>query len=127
MVSDSSGFVIKRIWWERVFLNMEIMPGADEERPAGFFLRSDKGVLVPVEHSKKEDSYIITINITCVHDRSFLDNGRWYLVTGQEIDDRTEYRTCRITAEAAYMTEDLSRIFKYAENQMAYNISFGAY
>ena len=127
MVSDSSGFVIKRIWWERVFLNMEIMPGADEKRPACFFLRSDKGVLVPVGSGRKEDSYIITINITCVRDRSFLDNGRWYLVTGQEIEDRTEYRTCRITAEAAYMVEDLSRIFKYAENQMAYNISFGAY
>ena len=112
-------FEINNIYWERVFLNIEIK--ADETADLRFFLKERSGRMVPVKHEACHGQITICLHIACIDGRSFLENGRWQLVA---LANGTEH-ICTINSETAYKLDDLSRGFKYAENQMAYNISFG--
>ena len=118
---ESCTFTITDIWWERIFLNIEIE--AEKEMTPRFFLRSEAGTEIPLDAAAAGGRHVITINIACVSDRSFLENGRWYIAAGNDAKDSSRVR-CTVKPEVAYRLDDLSRIFKYAENQMAYNISF---
>lgn len=114
-------FVIEKMYWERIFLNLNIK--GSYEGSILFVLENDKGETIPLQYKKNDDVYSITINITCVHDRSFLENGRWKVAA--VLQDENVKSICNISTDAAYKLDDCSRVFKYAENQMAYNISFG--
>lgn len=127
MKNRKASFIIDEMRWERIFLNIFVrVSGCSNVEPL-FYLKQENGKCeIPVEHSVENGRYRICINIACVSDRSFLENGRWLLtaVLSDGSSVREEY-VCKISSETAYRLDDLSRIFKYAENQMAYNISFG--
>ena len=127
MKNRKASFIIDEMRWERIFLNIFVrVSGCSNVEPL-FYLKQEKGSSkIPVEHSVENGRYRICINIACVSDRSFLENGRWLLtaVLTDGSAGRGEH-VCKISSETAYRLDDLSRIFKYAENQMAYNISFG--
>ncbi len=123
MGTGESQFIIERIYWERIFLNFEIFadcPGEPE-----FYLEGPGGRKAGLEAVKGKDSFIISLNMACAFEGSFLENGRWRLMAKSGGGDSAEAKVCAITANAAYKLDDLSRIFKYAEDQMAYNVSFG--
>ena len=127
MKNRKASFIIDEMCWERIFLNIFVrVSGCSNVEPL-FYLKQEKGSSkIPLEHSVENGRYRICINIACVSDRSFLENGRWLLTA--VLPDGTsgrEEHVCKISSETAYRLDDLSRIFKYAENQMAYNISFG--
>ena len=127
MKNRKASFIIDEMCWERIFLNIFVrVSGCSNVEPL-FYLKQENGKCeIPVEHSVENGRYRICINIACVSDRSFLENGRWLLTA--VLPDGTsgrEEHVCKISSETAYRLDDLSRIFKYAENQMAYNISFG--
>ena len=127
MKNRKASFIIDEMRWERIFLNIFVrVSGCSNVEPL-FYLKQEKGSCeIPVEPSVENGRYRICINIACVSDRSFLENGRWLLTA--VLPDGTsgrEEHVCKISSETAYRLDDLSRIFKYAENQMAYNISFG--
>lgn len=122
MKSTKDLFIIDKIYWERVFLHFEIRTSCLEDIEM-LLVRTDgkKTNLDLVDFLRSENGFSFSINIASVSDRSFLENGRWKLV----IKTKTTESICTITENEAYRLDDLSRIFKYAENQMAYNISFG--
>lgn len=122
MEKNEKLFVIKKISWERIFLNMEIDIPAQIKENVELFLENQKRVRIPLEMVRTEDELIFSINIACVQNRKFLDNGRWFLIA--QCSTGEEY-ICKVCADVAYKFDDLSRIFKYAQNQMAYTISFG--
>ena len=127
MKNRKASFIIDEMCWERIFLNIFVrVSGCSNVEPL-FYLKQEKGSSkIPVEYTVENGRYRICINIACVSDRSFLENGRWLLTA--VLPDGTsgrEEHVCKISSETAYRLDDLSRIFKYAENQMAYNISFG--
>lgn len=109
--------IIKRIRWERIFLHFEI----ECEEEASFYIGNIKGERYPVPFEKTDYGYELVMNTVCVHDRQFLNNGRWAIyaktMTGEVI--------CEVTAEEAYNLDDRSRAFRYADNQMAYTMTFG--
>lgn len=112
-------FEINNIYWERVFLNFEIK--TENRTATEFYFKERGGQKVAIKHEQQGDNIIISLHIACVDGRSFLENGRWQLIAlvdGQE-------HVCTVNTDTAYKMDDLSRVFKYAENQMAYNISFG--
>lgn len=127
MEKENVSFVIEDMRWERIFLILKIRScGTPEDKPCFFLERQNDKRTVTLEHTEKSGKYMISLNIACVSDRSFLDNGRWILKA--EVADgtgRSIFCTCKADFGLAYRLDDLSRIFKYAENQMAYNISFG--
>ena len=127
-------FNVFNLEWDRIFLNIYIE--ADSDQDADFELELfdfvyNKGhkslERVIVEKNIKLESekidhriYKITLNMSCVEDRSFLDNGRWRIVcnvAGERI-------LCKTTTALAYRFEELSRIFKYSDGTYAYNVSF---
>lgn len=121
MEYGQNSFIIEKIYWERIFLNIDIR--SSYKGRVELVLEDESGRTVPLTYVKNSDLYSVNINITCVSDRSFLDNGRWTITA--VMPDEGKSALCKINAETAYRLDDFSRIFKYAENQMAYNISFG--
>lgn len=114
-------FTIYKIFWERIFLNIYVETGYPDK--VDFYIKSEKGKEYYIDSILQgEGRYCIRLNIACVYDRSFLENGRWYIVV--KLPDKTE-KKCFVSTEVAYGFDDLSRIFRYAENQMAYTLSFG--
>lgn len=127
MKNRKASFIIDEMRWERIFLNIFVRGSGCSNVEPLFYLKQEKGSCeVPIEHSVENGRYRICINIACVSDRSFLENGRW-LLTAVLSDGGSGggEHVCKISSETAYRLDELSRIFKYAENQMAYNISFG--
>lgn len=109
--------IIKGLEWERIFLHFHIECNAE----AAFFIGNDKGERYAIPAVKSEEGYELCLNTVCVHDREFLENGRWFIYAktadGESI--------CTITADEAYKLDDRSRVFRYAQDQMAYTITFG--
>lgn len=122
MGSKNDTFVIEKLYWERIFLHIEMRTECREEVEL-YFVRDDGSrVAIDLVDFLRSDSCIaFSVNIASISERSFLDNGRWRLMV--KTPDGEYY--CSITETTAYELDDYSRIFKYAENQMAYNISFG--
>lgn len=123
MKSKKETFIIEKMYWERIFLHIRIVTSYRGEVVLYF---SDGGGrrtnIEPVDFSHSDDEIAFSVNIASISDRSFLENGRWQLIAETNKGDKY---TCAISADEAYKLDDLSRIFKYAEEQMAYNISFG--
>lgn len=127
MKNGNASFTIDEIRWERIFLNIYIkVSGCGIEEPLFYLKQKNSSQKILIEHSEEGGRCMLCINIACVENRSFLENGRWILeaVISDELSERKEF-VCKISSDIAYRLDDLSRIFKYAENQMAYNISFG--
>lgn len=122
MGSKNDTFVIEKLYWERIFLHIEMRTDCREEVEL-YFVRDDgRRIAIDLVDFLRSDSGIaFSVNIASISERSFLDNGRWRLMV--KTPDGEYY--CSITETTAYELDDCSRIFKYAENQMAYNISFG--
>lgn len=122
MKSNDYMFTIDKIYWERIFLHIEMKTLCDDEVELRFVRDDGKTTnLELVDFLHYKDRLLFSINIASVADRSFLDNGRWKLIARVRDNDFV----CAVSADVAYKLDDLSRIFKYAENQMAYNLSFG--
>lgn len=122
MRSKNDTFVIEKLYWERIFLHIEMRTECREEVEL-YFVRDDgsRVAIDLVDFLRSNSGIAFSVNIASVSERSFLDNGRWRLMV--KTPDGEYY--CSITETTAYELDDYSRIFKYAENQMAYNISFG--
>lgn len=122
MGSKNDTFVIEKLYWERIFLHIEMRTDCREEVEL-YFVRDDGSRIAIdlVDFLRSNSGIAFSVNIASVSERSFLDNGRWRLMV--KTSDGEYY--CSITETTAYELDDYSRIFKYAENQMAYNISFG--
>lgn len=122
MKSNEHMFIIDKIYWERIFLHIEIKTLCNDKVELFFVREDDKRVkLELVDFLHSEDRMSFSVNIASVAERSFLENGRWKLVVRVAGNDNT----CHISEDMACKLDDLSRVFKYAENQMAYNLSFG--
>lgn len=124
MINEKKEFIVNKIYWERIFLNIEISLKSGSDERIGVFLCNENGKEIPLDFEKQDNLLLLSINVASVHERSFLENGRWYLAIS---DESGEKHICKITSEEAYRLDDLSRIFKYSENQMAYNLSFGVF
>ncbi|NLD19045.1 MAG: teichoic acid biosynthesis protein [Clostridiales bacterium] len=124
MLTEVKSFVINKIYWERIFFNLVIEPFA--ECDGEYFLRNSEGKEIPLSGKKEGEFFHISINMACVENRSFLENGRWFIVAKlRKTAGELEEYVCHITSNEAYKLDDYSRIFRYAEEQMAYTVSFG--
>lgn len=113
----------KNIYWERIFLHM--VTEDTELDDLCFYFKSKEGTLIPLECHNEAGRYHIIVNIACVHDRSFLENGRWTIIArSQKNINKKDETKCIVTADVAYKADELSRTFRYAQNQMAYTITF---
>ena len=110
---------ITHIEWERIFLHIDIESSA---KGALCAVRNETAnIEIPLETKETDAGYSICINMACVSDREFLENGRWFFVLKGEAGTER----IAVTSELARRTDELTRIFRYAENQMAYTVSFG--
>ena len=73
MVGNTNLFVITKIWWERIFLHIEILASRQD---ASFYLKNPGYAPIKLESRQEEGCTFLTLNITCVSERSFLENGR---------------------------------------------------
>ena len=100
MKNRKASFIIDEMRWERIFLNIFVrVSGCSNVEPL-FYLKQEKGSSkIPLEHSVENGRYRICINIACVSDRSFLENGRWLLtaVLTDGIAGRGEH-VCKISS-----------------------------
>lgn len=119
MVGNTNLFVITKIWWERIFLHIEILASRQD---ASFYLKNPGYAPIKLESRQEEGCTFLTLNITCVSERSFLENGRWQIAAVSA--DGTE-TLCTIDAHTSYQLDSLSRTFRYAQDQMAYTMTFG--
>ena len=76
MVGNTNLFVITKIWWERIFLHIEILASRQD---ASFYLKNPGYAPIKLESRQEEGCTFLTLNITCVSERSFLENGRWQI------------------------------------------------
>lgn len=119
MVGNTNLFVITKIWWERIFLHIEILSSRQD---VSFYLKNPGYAPIKLESRQEEGCTFLTLNITCVSERSFLENGRWQIAAVSA--DGTE-TLCTIDAHTSYQLDSLSRTFRYAQDQMAYTMTFG--
>lgn len=110
-------YTIDKIEWERVLLKIHVSCDNNSD----FFFVGKNKERYRIDSERSGDGYILKINISCVHNRHFLDNGRWHIIARRE-DKET---ICQVQHKLAYGLEDKARIFRYAEEQMAYTVSFG--
>lgn len=109
--------VITKIEWERIFLHIYI--DSSEDREMGFYNKPSKKFIVI--KPTKEDNCHFEINMTCVHNRAFLDNGNWQFGYFEE----DVFIPSIVSTDVAYQYDVLSRIFRYGKkNQYAYTVSF---
>lgn len=118
-MADKRANIITNIEWERIFLNIEI--SSDEREGVAFVHNAKTSEKYPLESVKTENGFRVSINMACVHDREFLENGRWTFV----IESNGHTGRIAVSNDVAKNVENLSRVFRYAENQMAYTVSFG--
>ncbi len=125
-------FFIHSIKWERIFFEFDIE--AKISAPAEFALmRVNKKTKKPTEgeeicprliplkpESVKEGKYHFSLNICCVKDRSFLENGQWRICAVCE----DNIYPVNVDYALAYKSDELSRVFKYGKNKYAYNVTF---
>lgn len=110
---------ITNIEWERIFLNIEIR--SDAKEGICYVQNSRNSERYALETEPIKDGFKMCINMSCVHDREFLENGRWIFVLEHDgIQERIA-----VSSEVARRAEELSRVYRYAEEQMAYTVSFG--
>lgn len=124
-MNNMDNIIITNIFWERVFLHIIIKSTNEDfkinEHEIGFYNKRLK-TFIPIE-SKETDQgqYEFEINITCVKNRSFLENGEWKFGYFQD----EEFYDALIAEEPAYRYDDLSRIFRYGKgNQYCYTVDF---
>ncbi len=128
---------ITHIEWERIFLHIDIE--SDMKDALCAVRNAATNVELPLETSRTDKGYSVCVNIACVSDREFLENGRWYFVlkekgkagetvieqAGDSSGKGSRSERVAVTSEVAGRVAELTRIFRYAENQMAYTLSFG--
>lgn len=112
--------VIKDIIWERIFLKIIISIKGNKNESFGLYNEKTQE-FVPVQLEKYKDNYLVRLNITCVKDRAFLNNGEWYFGTLKNDD----FIKATVEEDVAYRFDELSRVFRYgSKNLYAYTINF---
>lgn len=133
---DNNEFIVTKVSWERVFLNLEISTeykGSVEFRLESFgkIYGGEDGAIVSVKIKKtvplpvKEyfhGKYSFECNIVAMDGRQFLENGRWRIIAATADGDFI----CHASHSVAYHYDDYSRIFRYGGGKYAYNLSFSS-
>lgn len=121
-------FVVSNIFWERIFLNIEI--STENMINVEFYLeryqetkqkdiRAIERLALPSD-KYEAGKYSFCCNMSTMKGREFLNNGRWRIIA---VDNDNEY-VCCVAPEVAYQYEKYSRIFRYGKGKYAYTVSF---
>ena len=112
-------FITKDMKWENMFLEMSIESDVPDAKFM-FYQLGKRIYHVPASDVERVDNgYQLKINIAAAGGRGFLPEGAWVLVaegSGRQYD-------VRVTFDLAYKFQDLSRVFRYAEDK-AYVLTF---
>ena len=68
MVENTNLFVIKKIWWERIFLHLEV---SSPDSATIFYLKNSNYPSIKLDSTWENGKSYLTLNITCVSERSF--------------------------------------------------------
>ena len=134
--------VLLDLYWEGMYLHLVISNRSGKE----LFLRSKRRPLIPLKEievsrngaTQKE----VVFNITAVHERAFLENGKWEI--GQYATDelpKEEFRYkpekddtyedffcfCVVSPELADKLQNLDRVLRYNGLKYAYTVNFSVY
>lgn len=124
-LKNKNAFTVYDIYWERVFLHFIIEP-VGEEKKAVFKLQNlstYETVTVESEENEK-NQYHLCLNITAANVRSFLENGDWTII--YRLCENETYEKCFLSTELGYRLDELTRVFRYGEDEFAYTINFSA-
>ena len=131
---DNQRFTVCALFWERVFLNLEIKAECEQE-PTFFFERVDRltesndniedaiiveSIPLKIDGVTQDGTYKICVNTPAANGRQFLNNGTWIIVA---YCANNRY-ICSVSKEVAYSLEDKSRVFPYCALQYSYCVSF---
>ncbi len=139
--TTSEKIQVLSIEWERVFLKIAVK--VDGVTPKSFQIckysrkkakqpdstekvtmtKLHKRIPIKVDHIDG-DIYHFVLNITCLDETSFLDNGYWLLLA--EIDEEN-CLIASVSNQFAYELEYCDRIYHYGGNLYAYTMSFSTY
>lgn len=113
--------IIEDIFWERVFLNFVVSGKGFENKEIGLY-NEKTSEFVPVELKKSDEGKLfVRLNITCIKDRMFLNNGRWYF----GFFDNDNFIKALVIEDAAYKFDSMSKVFRYGANDLyAYTVDF---
>ncbi len=137
MDNNLTKFRVSNLEWDRIFLNIYIDSDSDEDvafelEMFEYIFKNGQKTLDRINIKKRinvkseklgQGKHKITLNLSAVEDRSFLDNGLWRIICLTE----NERIMCMTETALAYRFDELSRIFKYANGTYAYNVSFDTY
>lgn len=114
-------FIISKIYWERIFLHLEISASYDENVKFYFQNIEKKVQKIPIFcEGYLDGKYLLSCNIVAANQRQFLDNGCWEIVA---VSQEKEY-LCSVSFDEAYHLEECARIYRYGNDKYAYNVSF---
>jgi CDP-ribitol ribitolphosphotransferase len=115
------------ISYKRVFLYIDIY----DEGERYFYLKRGKSLFLLEKEKIAENTYRVTINVSCVRNRTFLANGIYKIGFYDELllkklglRRRNSFFSCVISNEVAKNLTNYDRVYRFGNNQNAYTISF---
>lgn len=106
-------YVITEMSWESMFLKMKVRSDIQGARFM-FAKLDDRSYFVPESDTIYEDGeYKLKVNISASAGRGFLPDGVWRLVARED----NIAHVVRATFDTAYKFQELSRVFRYAEDK----------
>ena len=122
-LTNKNTFTVCDIYWERVFLHFIIGPVGYEKEPDFKLLNLSTHETVAFESvESQENKYHLCLNITAANIRSFLENGNWTIV--YRLCEKEMYEKCLLSTKLGYRLDELTRVFRYCEEEFAYTINF---
>jgi CDP-ribitol ribitolphosphotransferase len=120
--------IIQEIYYKRAYLYIVVY----DNNERFLFLKSKKGKLFSLNKEKiGENTYRIEIFLPCVKNRTFLKNGIYQigffdelLLKQSGLKRKDSFFRCLIDDTVAMNISNLDKIYKYGNNQYAYNVSF---
>ena len=112
--------IITDIFWNRIYLNI-ILQGEDIDKSKVFLASNSQKI--KLEYNKiEENKYRIVINITNIDNIVMLKNESYKFIV--EKDEKVE--VIEITEQLGYKLENLDKIYRYENKDLAYTVNFEA-
>ena len=121
MVGNTNLFVdYRKYWWERIFLHIEILSSRQD---VSFDLKNPGYAPIKLESRQEEGCTFLTSEYHLCQ--------RAQLFRKRQIGRSLRFlrtvsrRSAAVDAHTSYQLDSLSRTFRYAQDQMAYTMTFG--
>lgn len=116
-VSNPSPIAVKKIWWEHIYLHMEV--SGENLRDYDYYVGKVTGERYPLEVDGNE----IVMNVVNIPSLKLLPSGKWLLICVNKTTQQAD--PLRILPECGYGLDALDKVYRYCAGHYAYVVTFG--